>query len=109
MFSVRFIDQLVDDLFEPCYRRTPGNKDIEFEIALPGVAKSHLKINVDKTSTGYVLSAAGKDHKDREFAKKILYVPEGYDVGKTKARLSDGLLTLNVPLKNGKRTEIKVE
>lgn len=103
MFSVRFLDRILDELFTPEYE-VPSDKELAYEIALPGVAKSHLKLRVDKDRLGYSILASGKDHKDREFSKRILFIPEKYDVENTKARLSDGLLTLQIPLKSQKAT-----
>lgn len=101
---------------------TDSDKEITLELGMAGVKKENLKIS--KKGRTYTIVCLGTksdvDEKKVAVLRKGLkvpstdditstfVVPETFDIEKSKIKYEDGLLTINVPLKETeKSTEVK--
>lgn len=106
-FDLLFDPFLNDRTFEVAYAR--GDKAVgkiedgfyKVEADVPGVKKEDLKVSV----RGRVLKIAGK--RGESEVVRTFFLPEG-EYGQTKARLENGVLYVEVPLKSAD-LEIKIE
>ncbi len=94
---------LNDQTIRPQFISTSDESGIQLNVALPGVKKEHLNVSSEKqilTISGERESLIGEYHRrDSEpprFELK-LNIHEDLDLSQTKATLSDGLLTLELP------------
>jgi len=124
-----FFDRFFD--FEPVMGRFPRNpavnareddKGYTIEVELPGLAEKDIKLEIKEgvLSLSTAKEEAGEDSKPgkwlrrerREFTfERSFQLPEDVDAEQTRAKLKDGLLTIELPKKPmeaPKLIEIKV-
>lgn len=106
-FDLLFDPFLGDRTFEVAYAR--GEKALgrvedgayKVEADVPGVKKEDLKVSI----RGRVLKVLGKRGENE--VVRTFFLPEG-EYGQTKAKLENGVLYIEVPLKSAE-LEVKIE
>ncbi len=109
MDFIKMVDELLDSYDTESY--ATKNQDFSVEIPLPGLSKNDIELEVNgKTLTiktklnepvGYL-----KRYQDYRYSYQLT---DKYDLGKVEAAMTNGLLTIKVPLKEQKTESLKIE
>jgi HSP20 family protein len=115
-----------DDDFFPVLSRSTGSvpavnvreddKNITLEVAIPGIDKKDLKINVNEDVL--TISSESKNeteesrngYKRKEFSysafSRSFYVPENVNTEKIEATYKDGILTVGLPKQEEEKNKV---
>lgn len=97
-----FIEDVFDDILSMAFTpRAEPREDLHYEYGLPGVKKEEITV----TTEGRNLTI--KVESTKRNTEKTLIVSDLHDLEKTKVKYRDGLLTLDIPLKEEKKPKFR--
>ena len=122
MLAVRsgFCRSFLDPLFSlsPFTDILATKAGYQIQVELPGVKKEDIAIELDKGALNVtaIKKAVEPDgtkrvHAERDFGEltRAFHLPESAQLDKLEAVLTDGVLTVSIPKKEGPKIEIKVQ
>lgn len=89
------------------YHVTADDKQYTIEIAMPGISKSNLKVNIEDNTLTVEAVSTSKSKIARNI-KKSWYVEETVDISSITAKLEDGLLTITIPKNKPAKKSVSV-
>ena len=94
--------------FGPRVHTEETGKGILVQIALPGCTKEDVELKFRQKDDAIILRA--QDAFLNEKVERVYRLNESYDVSKTKAQISEGILTLTIPyIEDGHINNIPIE
>jgi HSP20 family protein len=100
----------------PCVDIFSGKGGLQIQLKLPGVRKEEIPVEADSLSVTaekmpMKLEGAKRIHAEREFgfATRMFKLPSNAQVGKLEAVLTNGVLTVSVPMNKEREIERKVQ
>ena len=99
------IDSLIGDFIVDRHNGPNQPMPIHQELELPGVSKDKLKVTINDERVQIVVSST------RRKGSRTIQLTKNHDIDKAKVKYIDGLLTIDIPLKEIKSNEreIKIE
>ena len=88
------------------YHLDKNEKSYTLEIAVPGLSKKDLKVKMIKGKLN--ISGGKKDDRWCDEFDKTFNLPEGINVKKIKAKVENGLLSIDLPIKEDVENDIEI-
>tara|TARA_Y100001937_G_C6958100_1_gene257671 strand:- start:194 stop:589 length:396 start_codon:yes stop_codon:yes gene_type:complete len=88
------------------YHLDKNEKSYTLEIAVPGLSKKDLKVKMIKGQLN--ISGGKKDDRWCDEFDKTFNLPEGINTKKIKAKVENGLLSIDLPIKEDVENDIEI-
>lgn len=104
--KVKYINNTKGENKMEMRKKEEGLEVAIYEIECPGINKDNAKVVTDSENNEVIIQ-----HKDGEEveSKCIISVKERYEIKKTSIKMEHGIITVNIPTKEGVITNIEIE